>query len=115
MQWIDVCDSGDLPDGEMTSVETTPPVAVYSVEGEFFATARTCTHMLSALTDGYLDGDQVECILHMASFCVRDGRALSLPATEPLQTYATRVVDGVVQVSVSAAMAAGLTSGERAS
>jgi nitrite reductase/ring-hydroxylating ferredoxin subunit len=103
LTWLDVCAVDDLPDGEMTALETDPPVAVYNVDGEFFSTANTCTHMKSALTDGYLDGDQVECVLHMATFCVRNGRATSLPATVPLRTFEVRVEEDTLQVRVPAA------------
>ncbi|UUZ59519.1 non-heme iron oxygenase ferredoxin subunit [Nocardioides sp. B-3] len=98
--WIDACLTDDLPAGEMRALESDPPVAVYNVEGEFFSTADTCTHMKSSLNEGYLDGDQVECALHMATFCVRSGKATSLPATLPLRTFDTRVAGNQLQVSV---------------
>jgi nitrite reductase/ring-hydroxylating ferredoxin subunit len=72
------------------------PVALYNVEGEIFATADTCTHGQSSLCDGYLDGDVIECAWHMAKFSVRTGKALSLPAVEPLCSYPVRIADGKV-------------------
>ncbi|MEG2313977.1 Rieske 2Fe-2S domain-containing protein [Brevundimonas sp.] len=39
-------------------------VALYAVEGEYFATADLCTHGKASLADGYLDGDLIECPLH---------------------------------------------------
>lgn len=102
--WVTACARDDLPPEEMMAVETTPSVAVYNVDGDFFATVDTCSHMESSLTEGYLDGDQVECVLHMATFCVRDGRATSLPATKPLRTFDVRVdEEDNVQVKVPAA------------
>ena len=98
--WHRACDKEDLPDGEMLRVEVEPAVAVYRVGDEFFATSATCTHMDSCLTEGYLDGDVVECSLHMARFCVRTGRALSLPATVPLKTFPVRVVVAEVQIGL---------------
>lgn len=80
-----------------------PPVAVYNVDGTFFATADTCSHELSSLgEDGYLDGDQVECAWHFAKFCVRTGQALTLPATKPIATYPVEVDNGEVYVVVDA-------------
>nr|ART36372.1 C559 [uncultured bacterium] len=58
--------------------------------------------MESCLTDGYLDGDVVECALHMARFCVRTGRALTLPGTVPLQTFPVRLADAEIQVGLPA-------------
>jgi nitrite reductase/ring-hydroxylating ferredoxin subunit len=100
MQKKRVCAASEMSDGDMRRMETRPAIAIYRVEGEFFATAATCTHMESCLTEGYLDDDVVECALHGAKFSVRDGRALALPATEPLQTFAVEVSGGDVYVEV---------------
>lgn len=100
MQKKRVCAVSEMSDGDMRRVEVRPPIAVYRVEGKFFATAATCTHMESCLAEGYLDDDVVECALHGAKFSVRDGRALSLPATESLQTFPVQVSGGDVWVEV---------------
>lgn len=97
---IKACSVVDMADGDMLRVETRPPIAIYRVGDDFYATEATCTHMTSCLTEGYLDGDVVECALHMAKFCVRTGKALSLPATVPLRTFPTVVVDGEVLVNM---------------
>lgn len=91
----------ELSDGDMLSLNVDGSVvAIYNVGDEFFATSDTCTHMESSLAEGYLDDDVVECELHMARFCVRDGRALCLPATVDLKTYPVRVVGDRLQVYV---------------
>lgn len=95
-----VCAASEMVDGDMRRVEVRPPIAIYRVDGEFFATAATCTHMESCLTEGWLDDDVVECALHGAKFNVRDGRVLALPASEPLQTFAVEVADGDVYVQL---------------
>ena len=100
MQKMRICAASEMSDGDMRRVEVRPPIAIFRVEGEFFATAATCTHMESCLTEGYLDDDVVECSLHGAKFSVRDGRALALPAMEPLQTFTVEVEGGDVYVEV---------------
>lgn len=100
MQKKRVCAASEMSDGDMRRIETRPAIAIYRVEGEFFATAASCTHMESCLTEGYLDDDVVECVLHGAKFSVRDGQALSLPAAKSLQTFAVEVLDGDVYVAV---------------
>jgi nitrite reductase/ring-hydroxylating ferredoxin subunit len=97
---IRVCAVDELEPGEARQVDTTPPVAVFNVDGEFFATADTCTHEESSLADGYIDGDQVECSWHFAKFCIRTGAVLSFPATVALRTYETVIDDGDVFVLV---------------
>ncbi len=96
------CSVADMNDGDMLRVETNPPAAVYRVGEEFYATEATCTHMESCLTEGYLDGDVVECALHGARFCVRTGRALSLPATIPLRVFKVSVSDDSVFLEIPA-------------
>lgn len=100
MTWERVCAADDLGPGDAVAVPVNPPIAVFNVEGEFLATADTCTHAESSLADGYLEGDQVECSWHFARFCLRTGKALTPPATEPVETYQVKVEGGVVYVLV---------------
>ena len=100
MAWVRACAADELAPGEAVRVEAEPPVAVFNVDGEFLATADTCTHAESSLADGWVEGDQVECAFHFAKFCLRTGKALSLPATQDLDTYPTKTEDGVVYVDV---------------
>ena len=88
----------DLPPGACLRVDADPPIAVFNVDGELFATADTCTHMSFSLCDGALRGDQIECPVHRARFSVRTGEALTLPAKKPLCTVAVRVVDDHIYV-----------------
>jgi nitrite reductase/ring-hydroxylating ferredoxin subunit len=98
--WVHACAVDDIAPGEAIALAVKPPIAVFNVNGEFFATDDTCTHEDSSLADGYIDCDVVECAFHFAKFRIRDGAALTLPATEPLQTYETHVADGAVYVKV---------------
>jgi 3-phenylpropionate/trans-cinnamate dioxygenase ferredoxin component len=73
-------------------------IAVFNVDGRFYAIDDICTHDGGGLAGGAVDGDQVICPRHGARFCLRTGAALTPPAYEPVRTYETRVVDGVVEV-----------------
>ena len=55
-----------------------------------FAVDNLCTHAEARLCDGRLKGNRVHCPLHGAAFDVRDGSALSRPASIPLATYELR-------------------------
>ena len=96
--WIAACTIDELPPGEVLRVDLDRPIAVYNVEGEFYATDDTCTHEVSSLADGYVDDDVVECAFHFAKFCIRTGKALSYPATEPLAVYRVQVMADKVYV-----------------
>jgi nitrite reductase/ring-hydroxylating ferredoxin subunit len=75
-------------------------VAIFNVDGQFYATTDVCSHDEASLADGELFGHVVECPLHGARFDVRTGKALSLPAVYPVKTFEVRVVDGQLQVKV---------------
>ena len=100
MVWVRACGEGEIAPGEAVKVDVQPPVAVFNVDGDLLATSDTCTHAEFSLSEGYIDGDQVECVLHFAKFCLRTGAALTLPATAPLDTFPVRVADNEVQVDI---------------
>lgn len=100
MSFVKVCSVDDVPPGEMLGIEMDglPPVAIYNVDGEFFATSNVCTHAVAMLTDGYLEGDNVECPMHGGMFDVRTGEATHFPCVEPLETFEVELRDGSVFV-----------------
>ncbi|WP_232069117.1 non-heme iron oxygenase ferredoxin subunit [Mycobacterium saskatchewanense] len=91
----------DLADGQLCRLPGAAHVAVYRIGDHFYATQDSCSHeQWSLADDGELEGYEIVCSLHLARFDVRDGRALCLPALQPLRTYPTRVVDGRVLIDV---------------
>jgi 3-phenylpropionate/trans-cinnamate dioxygenase ferredoxin component len=77
-----------------------PPVAIFHVDGGFFATDDTCTHAESSLAEGYVEDGTVECEFHFAKFDVRTGAALTPPAVTPLRVYPVEVHEGVLYVDL---------------
>ncbi len=63
------------------------PVAVYNIDGEFFATHDECTHADGPLSEGDLDGNNVICPWHDSCFDVTNGEVTCGPAEEPLKVY----------------------------
>ena len=91
----------DLADGELRRVPSAPHVAIYRVNGVFYATQDSCSHEQWSLGDeGELEGHEVLCSLHMARFDIRDGRALCLPALRPLTTHPVTVSQGRVFIDL---------------
>jgi nitrite reductase/ring-hydroxylating ferredoxin subunit len=74
------------------------PVAIYNIDGTVYATDDTCTHGMSSLSKGELDGDIVECSLHFGAFHVPTGKPVGAPCSIPLRIYRTEVIDGVVHL-----------------
>jgi 3-phenylpropionate/trans-cinnamate dioxygenase ferredoxin subunit len=99
VSWLKVAPAAQIPPGDYMQIEIdTSLVAVFNIGGEFYAIDDVCTHDGGGLAGGEVDGDVVVCPRHGARFCLRTGAALTPPAYEPVRTYATRIVDGVVEV-----------------
>ena len=63
------------------------PVAVYNVDGEFYATQDACTHAGGPLSEGELEGNMIVCPWHGSCFDVRDGQVKCGPAEDPVKIY----------------------------
>ena len=99
MAKVRVCKADDLKPGMALRVETDEePVAVFNVDGAFYAIADTCSHEESSLSEGYVDEDIVECAKHGAMFHIPTGEVRSLPATRNVRMFGTVVEDGDLYV-----------------
>jgi 3-phenylpropionate/trans-cinnamate dioxygenase ferredoxin component len=82
----------DIPPGTAKRVEVDGvEVLLCNVDGELYAVEDVCTHDGGPLDQGVLEDSIIECPRHGATFDVRTGAALTLPAIEPLPTYRVRV------------------------
>jgi nitrite reductase/ring-hydroxylating ferredoxin subunit len=99
---IPVCAAADLAPGSVKSFEIGDDlVAVYNIDGTFYATEAYCTHAGADLGEGMLEGDVIECFLHSGAFEVRSGKAVQAPCFTDLKTFRTEVKDGQVFVDLS--------------
>ena len=97
--WTRAAGRSDLAAGEVLGVEVAGrSIALYAADDGIFATDNICTHAYACLSDGWLDGEVIECPLHAARFDIRTGKVLAPPATEDLKTYQVRVVGDEIQV-----------------
>src|ERR1700712_2993178 len=99
--FVKVTTRSQVPPGGKTLVEVNGrPIAVFNVAGSFYAIDDVCTHDGGPLAEGDLDGFEIQCPRHGARFDVKTGRALSMPAFEPVQTHKVRVGGDDVFVAV---------------
>ena len=97
--WIDVIDNKALADGENIVVDVDgTEVAVFKIDGGFYAIEDVCTHDGAEIASGVLEGDQIICPRHGARFCVKTGAVQSAPAYEDIHSFPVRVEGGRVQV-----------------
>ncbi|MBV8372627.1 MAG: non-heme iron oxygenase ferredoxin subunit [Candidatus Eremiobacteraeota bacterium] len=66
-------------------------ILLCNVGGNFYAIEDVCTHDGGPLDQGELEGERVVCPRHGATFDVRTGDALTLPAVVPLMTFPVSV------------------------
>jgi MocE subfamily Rieske [2Fe-2S] domain protein len=100
-----------LETGKVRRVEVEGHIyALYRFEDDKFAlTDGLCTHTDAELSEGYLDGCEIECPKHNGRFDVRTGEAVRRPATRALRTYPVDVTDGRVVTRLARAAS---TAGE---
>jgi 3-phenylpropionate/trans-cinnamate dioxygenase ferredoxin subunit len=100
-EFFKVAKASELPPGGKKLVEVDGiPVALFNVDGEFYAIEDVCTHDGGPLAEGELEGDQIECPRHGARFDVRTGRVLCMPAVEPVECYEVKIEGDDILVSV---------------
>jgi len=101
VDWIDVAPLQALPPGGRKVVSSEiGRIAVFNLDGELYAIEDVCTHDGGELASGKCEGDVIICPRHGARFCIRDGRVLSPPAYEDVETFPVRVEGGIVQVGI---------------
>ncbi len=91
---IKVAVTSDVPPGQAIVFEAEGQrIALFNVSGNYYALDDTCPHAGGPLSEGRVEGDQVTCPLHGASFNLRTGEVLTPPAFEDVKTYKV-VIEG---------------------
>ena len=100
---IRVAAVGEIEPGSKKVVEIDGvEVALFNVDNEqYYAVEDVCTHDGGPLAEGEIvDTYEVECPRHGARFDIRTGKALCMPAFEPIETFEVLVRDGEILLSV---------------
>ncbi len=97
--WVDVIDQNALADGEHVIVDVDgTEVAIFKLDGEFYAIEDVCTHDGAEIASGELDGDEIICPRHGARFCIKTGEFRSPPAYEDIACFPVKIENGRVKV-----------------
>ena len=100
-EFIAVASKQELPKGERLFVEIDDKtIVMFNIDEEIFAIADVCSHDDGPLGDGNLDGFEIKCPRHGASFDVRTGRVLSLPAIVDIPAYPVRITNGQIEIGI---------------
>jgi biphenyl 2,3-dioxygenase ferredoxin component len=94
---VQLCKVDDIGAGEVRRVEAAGlTLAVYNIDGDFYTTDDHCTHGPGSLSEGFVEGDVIECNFHQGRFNIRTGEVVAPPCMIPVKTYKTVVEDGRV-------------------
>lgn len=96
-----VAKTNEIPLGSCKQVEVDgDPIAIFNLDGKFYATSDICTHAHAYLSEGHIHGDVVTCPLHGAEFNIKTGKNLKMPAVTPVQTYKIKIEGDLIKIVV---------------
>ena len=98
-EWTRITDTVSLPEGRGIRVEAGPHcIALFRIGDEVLAIGDRCSHAEASLSEGDVFAFEIECPRHGATFDLRTGKPLSLPATKPVPVYETKTEGGDLYV-----------------
>ena len=100
-EFVKAVRTAELVPGKGTVVELNGVrIAVFNVDGAFYAMNDTCTHASGPLSEGDVDGTVVTCPWHGATFDIKTGGVLSPPAADGVRSYEVKTDGEDVLVKV---------------
>lgn len=101
VEFVPVASVDELQNGDRLFIEIdNEAIVVFNIAGGYYAIGDVCSHDNGPLGDGELHGYEIVCPRHGATFDVRTGQVLSLPAVVDIPAYPVRVVDGQIEIGV---------------
>ena len=105
MSFVRACGTADVAPGGALAVEVDGTgVAVVRDGDDWYAVQDECSHAAIPLSEGDVEGCEIECWLHGSRFDLRTGKPSGPPATEPVPVYPVRVEGDDVLVDVATAL-----------
>lgn len=101
MAFTKVATVAELPAGHAKCVAVGDrKIALFNVNGTYYAIDDTCTHRGGPLSEGTVGGTEVVCPWHGARFDLTTGRHLSPPARSSVTAFRVQVVGDEIQVDM---------------
>lgn len=99
-----VASAAELVENQATRVvvDGVPIAVVKDSAGDIHAIGDTCTHGEISLSEGFIEGETLECWAHGSQFSLITGKPLNLPAYEPVPVFQVEVIDGDVYIDPTA-------------
>ncbi len=101
MNWIKITGIENIPARQGRSVRVeNRELAIFNLVDRFMAIDNQCPHRGGPLCDGIVAGTTVVCPLHGWKISLESGMSVKPSAPVCLETYQTRVEDGVILVQL---------------
>jgi 3-phenylpropionate/trans-cinnamate dioxygenase ferredoxin subunit len=98
-RFVTVAKTSEIPPGSRLVLDVEGYyVAVFNVDGTFYAIEDVCTHDDGPVAEGDLRGFEIECPRHGARFDIRTGAVLAMPAVVPVKVFPVRIAGDEVQL-----------------
>ena len=90
--FVKVAEVGEISPGDMKVVEVgEDQILLVNVEGNIHACDDICSHAYASLSEGDLNGEEIECPLHGSAFNIITGEALTPPAEDSIRVFEVRI------------------------
>jgi 3-phenylpropionate/trans-cinnamate dioxygenase ferredoxin component len=100
-EFVKVASKSEIADQSAKLVEIEGKrIALFHLGGEFYALDDTCPHAGGPLSEGSIEGEEVECPWHGSRFNIINGEVTGPPALDHVANYNVRVTDDDIEVEV---------------
>ena len=91
----------EVPNGAVRPFDVAgTPIILCHTKDQIFAVVNECSHANEKLECGRMRSGWISCPVHGARFDLATGEPMNPPATRPIRTFRTRIVDDWVEVEV---------------
>lgn len=99
--YIRVARLDEVPSGSTLAVDVEgKSVLLCHTKDRIFAVINECSHANEKLECGRMRSGWISCPVHGARFDLETGEPMNPPATRPIRTFPTRIVDDWIEVAV---------------
>ncbi len=99
--FVKVAAQSEIPNRASRSVEVEGRrIAIFNLDGTFYAIDGECTHVGGPLSEGTIDGEEIECPWHQGRFNIKTGAVVGPPPMDDLARYNVRLSGEDVEVEI---------------
>lgn len=100
--WHDVAAAADVSEDTPVAVKVgEKEIGIFALNGAYYGLEDVCPHAYALLSQGFVDGDEIECPLHGAKFNITTGKCTKEPGGRDLASYPVKLEGGRLLVQVA--------------